>query len=107
MSSQTDTDSSTIMATEILLPGVGEPETLQVRHRELPPLKAGEVLVRVEASGVSFAEKAMLRGSYPGQPSFPFVPGYDLVGMVTRLGPSVTEVAVGQRVAALIKVGGW
>jgi len=44
-----------------------------------------------------------LSGSAP----FPFVPGYDLVGIVTRLGPSVTEVAVGQRVAALIKVGGW
>jgi 2-desacetyl-2-hydroxyethyl bacteriochlorophyllide A dehydrogenase len=107
MSSQTNTNHGVVMATEIVLPGVGEPEILQVRHRELPELQAGEVLVRVEATGVSFAEKAMLRGSYPGQPPFPFVPGYDLVGIVTRPGPSVTEVTVGQRVAALIKVGGW
>ena len=107
MSSQTNINSDTIMATEIVLPGVGEPETLQVRHRELPPLKAGEVLVQVEASGVSFAETAMRRGRYPGQPSFPFVPGYDLVGTVTKLGPTVTEAKVGQRVAALTKTGGW
>lgn len=107
MSSQTNTESGAIMATEIVLPGVGEPETLQVRYRELPPLKAGEVLVRIEASGVSFAETAMRRGRYPGQPSFPFVPGYDLVGTVTKLGPTVTEVEVGQRVAALTRTGGW
>ena len=36
--------------------------------------------MRVEASGVSFAEVQMLRRRYPMQPKFPFVPGYDLVG---------------------------
>jgi 2-desacetyl-2-hydroxyethyl bacteriochlorophyllide A dehydrogenase len=107
MSSQTTTERSAIIATEIVLPGVGEPETLEVQHRELPAPGTGEVLVRVEASGVSFAETAMRRGRYPGQPRFPFVPGYDLVGSVTTLGPAVTEVTVGQRVAALTKTGGW
>jgi NADPH:quinone reductase-like Zn-dependent oxidoreductase len=107
MSSQTNTNHGIVMATEIVLPGVGEPETLQVRHRELPAPGTGEVLVRVEASGVSFAEMSMRRGRYPGQPPFPFVPGYDLVGTVTTLGPAVTEVKVGQRVAALTKTGGW
>ena len=96
-----------MLTTEIVLPGVGAPETLQVRRRELPAPGAGEALVRVEATGVSFAEQQMRRGPYPGQPAFPFVPGYDLVGVVTALGPQVTAVAVGQRVAAVTKVGGW
>jgi len=96
-----------MIATEIVLPGVGAPETLQVRRRELPPLGAGEVMIRVEATGVSFAEQSMRRGRYPGQPKFPFVPGYDLVGVVTDLGPGVAGVAVGQRVAAVTKTGGW
>ena len=96
-----------MMATEIVLPGVGEPETLQVQRRELPALATGEALIRVEATGVSFAEQSMRRGRYPGQPAFPFVPGYDLVGTVAALGPGVTVVAVGQRVAALTKIGGW
>ncbi len=96
-----------MMATEVVLPGVGAPETLVVRRRELPPPGAGEALIRVEATGVSFAEQSMRRGRYPGQPKFPFVPGYDMVGVVTALGPQAAGVAVGQRVAAVTKVGGW
>ena len=95
-------------ATEIVLPAIGEPETLELRHRELPAPGRGEAMIRVEATGVSFAEQSMRRGLYPvGQPKFPFVPGYDLVGTVEALGPGVTRVAVGQRVAALTKTGGW
>lgn len=94
-------------ATEIVLPGVGEPESLEVRQRELPALTAGQALVRVEASGVSFAEQQMRRGKYYDQPAFPFVPGYDLVGVVEALGDGPAPVAVGQRVAALTKTGGW
>ncbi len=97
----------TMIATEIVLPGIGAPETLTVRQRELPEPRKGEVVIRVEASGISFAEQSMRRGRYPGQPPFPFVPGYDLVGMVTARGAGVTEVAVGQRVAAVTKTGGW
>jgi NADPH:quinone reductase-like Zn-dependent oxidoreductase len=66
----------------------------------------------------------MRRGRYYDQPPFPFVPGYDLVGVVEALGEGAGRsgvapggvasssaapggVAVGQRVAALTKVGGW
>jgi NADPH:quinone reductase-like Zn-dependent oxidoreductase len=96
-------------ATEVVLPSVGEPESLLVRTRELPPPAAGQALVRVEASGVSFAEQQMRRGKYYDQPAFPFVPGYDLVGVVEALGPGVPAdgVRARQRVAALTKTGGW
>jgi NADPH:quinone reductase-like Zn-dependent oxidoreductase len=93
-------------ATEIVLPGIVEPEALQVRTRELPDPQPGQALVRVEATGVSFAEQQMRRGKYYDQPPFPFVPGYDLVGIVERSGGGDGP-AVGQRVAALTKVGGW
>ncbi|MBO3749805.1 zinc-binding dehydrogenase [Streptosporangiaceae bacterium NEAU-GS5] len=99
-------------ATEIVLAAVGEPESLQVRTRRLPALRAGQALVRVEASGVSFAEQQMRRGKYYDQPPFPFVPGYDLVGTVEALGGDTDgdtdgAIAVGRRVAALTKIGGW
>ena len=45
------------------LPGIGEPETLRARTRELPDPEAGQALVRVEASGVSFAEQQMRLGN--------------------------------------------
>ena len=92
-------------ATEILLPAVGEPETLQVHRQALPEPSPAQAVVRVEATGVSFAEQQMRRGKYYDQPPFPFVPGYDLVGTVERAGAAGP--AVGERVAALTKVGGW
>ncbi|MFJ4466686.1 medium chain dehydrogenase/reductase family protein [Streptomyces sp. NPDC089424] len=94
-------------ATEVVLPAVGEPESLELRVRELPEPGPGQALVRVEASGVTFAEQQMRRGKYYDMPKFPFVPGYDLVGVVEELGPGSAPVAVGQRVAALTKTGGW
>lgn len=65
------------------------------------------MVIRVEATGVSFADVQMLRGGYFDQPTFPFVPGYDLVGTVTEVGANVSEVTVGQRVAALTETGAW
>jgi NADPH:quinone reductase-like Zn-dependent oxidoreductase len=93
--------------TEVILPGAVEPSGLLLRTRQLAGPAAGQVLMEVEASGVSFAEQAMRRDRYPGMPKFPFVPGYDLVGTVVAVGPGVAAELVGQRVAALTKTGGW
>ncbi|WP_067501631.1 medium chain dehydrogenase/reductase family protein [Actinoplanes sp. TFC3] len=92
---------------EIVLPGIAEPEELQVRRRAIPAPGAGQALVRVEATGVSFAEQQMRRGRYYDQPPYPFVPGYDLVGTVTATGAGTDAALAGRRVAALTKVGGW
>src|SRR4051794_7721974 len=73
-------------ATEVVLPGIVEPDGLQVRTRSLPAPRPGQALVAVEASGISFAEQSMRRGRYPGMPKFPFVPGYDVVGTVIATG---------------------
>ncbi|RIJ71176.1 NADPH:quinone reductase [Nakamurella silvestris] len=96
-----------ITATEVVLPGIVEPDGLQLRRRTLPALARGQALVRVEATGVSFAEQGMRRGRYPGQPKFPFVPGYDLVGTVTAVHDPRDTSLVGTRIAAATKTGGW
>ena len=95
------------ITTEIVLPGIVEPSGLQVRQIEPPTPAANQVLLQMEATGVSFAEKSMRRGRYPGQPKFPFVPGYDAVGTVLAVGPGVDPALLGQRVAAALKTGGW
>ncbi|HEY7594506.1 MAG TPA: medium chain dehydrogenase/reductase family protein [Actinophytocola sp.] len=92
---------------EIVLTGEGGPEMLRVTSGDGPEPGKGEVRVRVEASGVSFAEVQMLRRRYPRQPRFPFVPGYDLVGVVSAVGPGVRGVRVGSRVAAMTRTGAW
>ncbi|MFE9292205.1 medium chain dehydrogenase/reductase family protein [Streptomyces niveus] len=105
------------MITEVVLPGIVEPDGLELRTRPAPRLRPGQALVRMEATGISFAEQQMRRGRYYDQPPFPFVPGYDVVGVIHALGddgprqsshaPSRPRFAVGHRVAALTKTGAW
>ena len=71
-----ETYAPTVTATEVVLPGKVEPSCLRLVQRALPPPAAGQALVRVESTAVSFAETAMRRGRYYGQPPFPFVPGF-------------------------------
>src|SRR4051812_41195626 len=93
------------LATEVVLPGVVPPSGLQLRQRAVAAPAAGQALVQVEATGASFAEQGMRRNRYPGQPKFPFVPGYDFVGTVRAAGPGGDTGLVGTRVAAVTKVG--
>lgn len=97
----------TIEATEVVMQRRGEADVLRLHRRRISRPAAKEVTVRVEAAGVSFAEVQMLRGRYYNQPSFPFVPGYDIVGDVIEIGSDVRHLSVGQRVAALTETGGW
>ena len=98
---------NTVTALEVVLPGLVEPSGLLLRERRLPAPARGELLVEVEATGISFAEKSMRRGRYFGQPAFPFVPGYDLVGRVLAVGSDRDSQLVGTRVASVTKTGGW
>ena len=75
----------------------GGPLTVeQVAPRALEP---GQVRVKVEASGLCHTDIHAAHGDWPVKPSPPFVPGHEGVGIVDELGPGVTEVAVGDRVA--------
>jgi propanol-preferring alcohol dehydrogenase len=68
----------------------------QVARREL---EAGQVLVKVEACGLCHTDIHAAHGDWPVKPSPPFIPGHEGVGIVLELGPGVSEVAVGDRVA--------
>lgn len=94
------------LVTEIVLPGAVEPEGLLVRSRERDEPGAGQVRLTVEATGVSFAEQQMRRRRYYDQPPFPFVPGYDVVGIVAAVGAGVDPAALDHRYAAVTKTGG-
>lgn len=93
--------------TEVVLPKVSKPDGLLIQQRLLDNPGNGQVIIKVEASGVSFAEKSMMRDKYPGMPKFPFVPGYDLVGVVVAVGANVDHAMIGRKYAVLTKTGGW
>lgn len=66
-----------------------------------------EIGIEVKACGVNFADVLMRMGLYPEAPPPPFVPGYEVAGIITRLGSKVTDYQIGDRVMAATYFGGY
>ena len=90
-----------MMHTRVIVTHYGGPDALQVVTEECPEPKDNEARVRVLAAGVALPDIMMREGVHPETPRLPFTPGWDLVGVVDRLGKGVTGVEPGQIVAAL------
>ena len=94
----------------IVIPRFGGSENLLLAEDEIPEPQANEVRVRVLAAGVSFADVLMRQGIHPESWNLgrtPFTPGWDVVGVVDKLGDQVSTWQTGQIVAALPIVGGY
>src|SRR5262245_47765913 len=85
----------------------GPPEVLRVQERPDPQPGPGEVLVRVRAAGINFADLLARTGLYADAPKPPCVVGYEFAGDVESLGPGVEGVAVGDRVMGGSRFGGY
>src|SRR5512134_989567 len=90
----------------------GGPEVLKVIENDLRPPHAAEARIKILASAVCRPDISVRRGEslFRGTPlgqKVPFVPGYAIIGVVDAVGPDVREVSVGDRVGALIVVGGY
>lgn len=93
--------------TRVIVTHYGGPDSLQVIDEECPEPKNGEVRVRGLAAGVCQPDLMMREGFHPETPPLPFTLGWDLVGLVDRLGDGVAEVDSGQLVAALPITGAY
>lgn len=80
-----------------VVPVLGSP--LVIEERTTPSPGRGQVLVRIEASGICHTDIHAARGDWPVTPTAPFVPGHEGVGVVEVLGDGVTEHRLGDRVA--------
>jgi NADPH2:quinone reductase len=87
--------------TRIIVTRYGGPDAIRAIEEERPEPKEGEVLIRVLAAGVSLPDVMAREGIHPETPQVPFTPGWDLVGVVDRLGDGVSGIEPGQIVAAL------
>lgn len=74
-------------------------KTLTIGEVAKPAPAAGEVLVKVETSGLCHTDIHAAHGDWPVQPSLPLIPGHEGVGIVEEVGAGVTLVKVGDRVA--------
>src|SRR5689334_9805506 len=78
---------------------LGGPDDLRlVTDVPVPVPAAGEILIRVTAAGVNFADVMQAYGTYGGGPRAPYIAGFEAAGRVVALGEGVTGPALGARV---------
>ena len=85
----------------------GPAEVLQLVELPTPQPQSGEVLVKVAAAGINYADVLQRKGTYPMPVTLPYVTGYEVVGVIESVGPDVTHVQSGQRIAAMVESGGY
>ena len=84
----------------------GDIDVLKIEERPDPEPAPGEVVIRVRAAGLNFADILARQGLYPDSPPKPCVMGYEVSGVVERLGDGVNSDFAGKAVVALTRFGG-
>src|SRR5680860_1044414 len=85
---------------------VGGPEVLRTEEVEVGQPGPGQVRLRQTAVGLNFIDVYFRTGLYPA-PSLPFIPGMEGAGVVEAVGPDVSDLKVGQRVAYPAPLGAY
>jgi len=91
----------------VVCPELGPLEALVTEGRPTPAAGEGQVVVDVRAAGVNYVDGLICQGRYQLKPPTPFVPGSEIAGQVSAVGPGVTGVGVGDRVMAFVGFGGF
>lgn len=85
----------------------GGPEVLTLDDVEVAAPGQGQIRIRQHACGVNFIDTYFRMGTYPSPVGMPFVVGNEGAGEVTAVGPGVSDIKVGDRVAYVITLGGY
>ncbi len=85
----------------------GGPEVLTVDDVEVPAPGQGQVKVKQHACGVNFIDCYFRSGLYPSPVGLPFVSGNEGAGEVIAVGPGVSDLKVGDRIAYVVGLGGY
>ncbi len=91
----------------IWIPKAGPPEVLEIREERDPLPPRGQLRIRVEASGVNFADVMGRMGLYPDLPPMPVVVGYEVAGRVDAIGEDLDPSWIGKDVFAFTRFGGY
>jgi NADPH:quinone reductase len=91
----------------IICKSFGPIENLVFEEIESPRPEPGQVLIRVAACGVNFPDTLIIQGKYQFKPAFPFSPGGEVAGVITKIGENVKHLKVGDRVFSLTGHGGF
>ena len=91
----------------IVIREFGGPEVLQLQEMEIPAISENQVLIKVAATSVNYADVLSRRGLYHAAGKPPLVPGLDVAGVIEKVGAAVTKFEAGQRVIAFPKKGSY
>jgi NADPH2:quinone reductase len=91
----------------VLCKSFGPPESLVVEEVADPVAGPGQVVIDVAAAGVNFPDTLIIENKYQLKPTLPFSPGGEIAGVISGLGPDVTNAAVGDRVIVVSGFGGF
>jgi len=85
----------------------GGPDVMQIRDTDFDGPGKNEVLIKVKAAGINFADLLIRKGLYPEAPRLPLVPGYEVAGEIEEVGPEVSGDLVSKPVIAFTRFGGY
>src|SRR5947209_19140217 len=84
----------------------GDERVMKVEERPDPQPREGELLIRVKAAGLNFADILARQGLYPDGPKKPCVMGYEVSGVIESIGEGVDANLIGKQVIASTRFGG-
>ena len=85
----------------------GGPEVLTYEDADIPAPGQGQIKMKMHAAGINFIDCYFRNGSYPSPVGLPFIAGNESAGEVIAIGPDVTNLKVGDRVAFVGALGGY
>lgn len=91
---------------QIVVNEFGDPEKLLLHEVAVPSVGDGQILIKVEASGVNFSDGMQRRNQYVFPVTLPYLPGFEVAGIVAELGKGVENISIGERVVAMLPNGG-
>lgn len=95
------------MKAAVLIKQGNAQEAFEIRETEKPSIEADEVLIKVEAFGLNFADVMARQGLYKEAPALPSILGYDVVGTIDKVADESNQYLLGKRVVSMTRFGGY
>ena len=95
------------MKAAVLIKNGSAYKAFEIKEVQMPSVKQGQVLIKVAAFGLNFADVMARRGMYKEAPPLPSILGYDVAGTIEEIGEGVKHVKKGDRVTAMTRFGGY
>jgi len=86
----------------VMVHGPGDIDSIEILESTMPAVHEKEVQIAVHAFSLNFGDLLCVKGLYPTMPPYPFTPGFEVSGIVIRVGKAVTTVRCGERVVAFM-----